>query len=71
MKSNFQIILIVVFISFFLIGVLVFSGVIKLPGQKDKDIKGTVTIWGTFPKSEFLSFIESIEEIDTEKVRIN
>ncbi len=54
--SNFQTIVIAIFLSFFVFGVLIFSGVIKIGGSGSKStVKGKVVIWGTFKTSNDLS----------------
>lgn len=53
--TNFQTILLGIFIGGFVFAVLIFSGLIDF-GSKDKvdtDLKGVVTIWGTLPSSYF------------------
>ncbi len=47
MKSNFQVIIIIVFLLAAVIGVLVFSGAIPLGGGDDSLGVGSVTLWGT------------------------
>jgi ABC-type glycerol-3-phosphate transport system substrate-binding protein len=50
----FQIIVLLVFGVFLVIGVLIFSGIIKLPGGGDNSgVSGEVVIWGTLPSSYF------------------
>lgn len=57
-KSTFQIILIVVFIFFAVLGVLAFSGLIPTPsGNKAQQLSGEVTIWGSLPEREMKDFI--------------
>jgi ABC-type glycerol-3-phosphate transport system substrate-binding protein len=58
--NNFQTILIAVFLAFFIVAVLIFSGAIPLPGGKDAGIAGKVVIWGTFPNSVLTDSIDSI-----------
>jgi ABC-type glycerol-3-phosphate transport system substrate-binding protein len=55
MKS-FQLIVLVTFSVFLVIGVLIFSGIIKLPGgggNTAPGVSGTVVIWGTLPAVYF------------------
>ena len=50
----FQIIVLLVFGVFLVIGVLIFSGIIKIPGGGDNSgVSGEVIIWGTLPNSYF------------------
>jgi ABC-type glycerol-3-phosphate transport system substrate-binding protein len=50
MKGNFQIIILIVFIIAAVFGVLVFSGLIPLGGDKGPEgVSGTVVLWGTVP----------------------
>lgn len=50
----FQIIVLLIFGVFLIIGVLIFSGIIKLPGGGDNSgVSGEVVIWGTLPNSYF------------------
>jgi len=62
--SKFQIILIVVFIVFFIIAVMSFAGIIKLPGNKSKNgaenISGKVLIWGTLPKNNISAILDNL-----------
>jgi len=52
--SNFQTILIAVFLAFFVFAVLIFSGAINIGGlKKTTGPQGKVVIWGTFPNSTF------------------
>ncbi len=57
--SNFQTILIAIFLSFAVFAVLIFSGAIKI-GQKSDAVQGKVVIWGTFPKSVFSQVLENV-----------
>ena len=58
--SNFQTILVAIFLAFFVFAVLIFSGVIKIDGlTKDKSIPGgKVVVWGTFPSSSLSKVFE-------------
>lgn len=48
----FQIIVLFIFSIFLILGALLFSGIIKLPGGGDNaDVSGEVVIWGTLPSS--------------------
>ncbi len=59
MKSNFQTILLAVFLAFFVFAVIVFSGLLPI-GKKTNNTKlvGTVTMWGTVPAIDFAKAIE-------------
>jgi ABC-type glycerol-3-phosphate transport system substrate-binding protein len=57
--NNFNTILIAVFLAFFVLGVLIFSGAIKIPDRSNKP-QGKVVLWGTFPGSAFNTVLESI-----------
>ncbi len=55
MKGNFQIIILIVFITAAVLGVLVFSGAIPLGNQSDTTgAQGTVILWGTV-KNQIIS----------------
>jgi len=58
--NNFQTILVSIFIAFFVFGVLIFSGLIKVGGTKTGVISGKVDIWGTFPNAYMKDTIDSI-----------
>jgi len=60
--SNFQTILVAVFLAFFVFAVLVFSGAIDIGGSSSSSsvAEGTVKIWGTLPKSDLESAITSV-----------
>ncbi|OGI64804.1 hypothetical protein A3H53_00985 [Candidatus Nomurabacteria bacterium RIFCSPLOWO2_02_FULL_40_10] len=62
MKSNFQIIFIIIFIALAIFGVLVFSGAIPLGGRNEPGSLGTVVLWGT-AKTSVLSPL--IQEFNT------
>lgn len=61
MKSNFQTIILAIFLAFFVFAVLIFSGFLPIgkkgPSQK---LVGNVTIWGTVPAIEFAKAIEDV-----------
>ncbi len=52
--NNFQTILIAIFMAFFVFGVLIFSGAIKIGGSKSgaDAISGRIVIWGDLPSKE-------------------
>lgn len=59
--NNFQTILVAIFLSFFVFGVLIFSGVIKLGGSSSSNNpQGKVVIWGTLPGSAFADVLDNI-----------
>lgn len=61
--SNFQTILIAIFLAFFIFAVLIFSGAIKIGSDTSTssgNLKGKVVIWGTFPKNSISDTLDSI-----------
>jgi ABC-type glycerol-3-phosphate transport system substrate-binding protein len=58
MKSNFQIIVIIVFLIAAIFGVLVFSGAIPIGGNDNSLGVGTITLWGTARASTMNSLLE-------------
>lgn len=60
--NNFQSILVAVFLAFFVFGVLLFSGIIKIGGGNTgvDAISGRIVIWGTLPASQVSSLIEGV-----------
>ena len=59
--NNFQTILVAVFLAFFVFGVLIFSGAIKIGGSSSStNLQGKVIIWGTFPSSFVSVAIDNI-----------
>jgi ABC-type glycerol-3-phosphate transport system substrate-binding protein len=66
MKSNFQTILIAVFLAFFVFAVLIFSGLIKVDDNSSDGtttaLTGKVTIWGTFSNSNLAHAFDAINE---------
>lgn len=61
MKSNFQTIILAVFLAFFVFGVLIFSGLLPIGNKSSKNnLVGTVEIWGTVPSAGFSKVIEDI-----------
>ncbi len=60
--SNFQTILIAIFLSFFVFGVLIFSGLIDIGKTKEKtSLQGKVVVWGTFPSAVMTDVISNIK----------
>ena len=60
--SNFQTILVAIFLAFFLFAVLIFSGVIKIGGSSSTSgLQGKIAIWGTFPNANMTSAIDGVE----------
>jgi len=69
--SNFQTILVAIFLAFFVFAVLIFSGIIKIGGLKRVDgLQGTVTIWGTFSGSSIKDVFSKIKT-DNKDLNIN
>ena len=64
--TNFQTILLGIFIGGFVFAVLIFSGLIDFGSEKDEDLSltGEVTIWGTLPK---VYFTEAFEIVSSDK----
>jgi len=62
--SNFQTILVAVFLAFFVFAVLIFSGVINIGGLSSKNgtPQGKVVIWGTFSSSDLTDTLDSINK---------
>jgi ABC-type glycerol-3-phosphate transport system substrate-binding protein len=64
--SNFQTILVAIFLAFFVFAVLIFSGAIKLGGTSSNTPQGRVLIWGTFPSQYVSGAIDSISAANKE-----
>ncbi len=62
-KSNntFQIIILAVFGLATVVGVMIFAGFIKVGGSESTDVKGSVTIWGTVPRSAMAEYLDSYQ----------
>ena len=59
--SNFQTILVAIFLAFFVFAVLIFSGIIKIGGSGGSStLQGKVVIWGTFPSSAITNVVDDI-----------
>lgn len=59
--NNFQTILVAIFLAFFVFGVLIFSGVLKVGGGGNSSgISGKLVIWGTLPNDEVSELFENI-----------
>ncbi len=69
MKSNFQTILIVVFLVGALVAVLIFSGYIKV-GKDKTAIQGKVTIWGTFNKSDLSQLFNDVSSASNDTLTV-
>ncbi len=62
MKTNFQTIILAIFLAFFVFGVLVFSGLLPI-GTSTKNTSapvGKVVIWGTFPEIKLFEFFQNL-----------
>lgn len=71
MSSNFQTILVSIFLAFFVFAVLIFSGYIKLGGSSTSSVlKGRIVIWGVFPSSDLLTTFAPISKINKD-LKIN
>ena len=59
--NNFQTILVAIFLAFFVFGVLIFSGVLKIGGASNttNTPQGKVIIWGTLNSSDFYKVFET------------
>jgi len=65
MKSNFQTILLAVFLAFFVFAVMIFSGLLPIGKKSAKTAaQGTVILWGTLPEREMRGVIENFDGID-------
>lgn len=62
--SNFQTILVAVFLAFFVFAVLIFSGAIKIGGLSGGSgtPQGKVVIWGTFSSSALTNVLDNINK---------
>ncbi len=60
--NNFQTILVAIFLAFFVFGVLIFSGILKIGGSKSgvEGITGKIIIWGTLPSSTVGELFKSV-----------
>ena len=60
--NNFQTILVAIFLAFFVFGVLIFSGILKIGGGSSgvNGISGKVIIWGILPDREVGELFKSI-----------
>lgn len=66
--SNFQTILVSVFIAFFVFAVLIFSGILKIGGSSGTADKptGKVVVWGTFNNPELFRVFQNSTEGNSE-----
>lgn len=64
--SNFQTILVAIFLAAFVFGVLIFSGALKIgEGKKSSDgITGKIVIWGTLPEKDIASSFSELSNPD-------
>ena len=62
--SNFQIILIAVFIAFVIFGVMIFSGFIPIGQGGATQISGQITVWGTIPTRDINEFIGNFKSVN-------
>jgi ABC-type glycerol-3-phosphate transport system substrate-binding protein len=59
--SNFQTVLIAIFLSFFVFAVLIFSGFLPIGNSSDSTtLQGNVIVWGVFPSVSISKFIENM-----------
>jgi len=60
--NNFQTILVAIFLAFFVFGVLIFSGALKIGGGKSgaNAISGKILIWGDLPAKEVGSLFDDL-----------
>ncbi|MFA6354835.1 MAG: hypothetical protein WCW65_00185, partial [Candidatus Paceibacterota bacterium] len=60
--NNFQTILVAIFLAFFVFGVLIFSGALKIgENKKGTDaITGNTVIWGDLPSKEVANLFNSL-----------
>jgi ABC-type glycerol-3-phosphate transport system substrate-binding protein len=65
MKGNFQIIFLVVFIVFAVLGILVFSGAIPIGGKNSAGGQGTVVLWGTVPATTIAKPLDEFNKANT------
>lgn len=68
--SNFQTILVAIFLSFFVFAVLIFSGVIKIGKNNNTGLQGNLIIWGTFSNSVMNNVIDNLS-VANEKLTLN
>ena len=68
MSSNFQTILVSIFLAFFVFAVLIFAGFIKIGGSTNTSsgLKGKVAIWGTFSSSDLSNTFSGLSTINKE-----
>jgi len=64
MKGNFQIIVLVVFISAAVLSIFVFSGAIPLGGKDVTKAQGTVVLWGTVKATVINSLLEDFNRVN-------
>lgn len=63
--SNFQTILVAIFLAFFVFAVLIFSGLIKIGGSSNSSgLQGKVVVWGTFNSP---TLTDTLDAVNTNK----
>ena len=60
--NNFQTILIAVFLAFFIFGVLIFSGILKLGGDVVNTPQGNVVVWGTLNNPDVYKILDNLNQ---------
>lgn len=60
--NNFKTILIIVFLVFFVLGVAIFSGIIKIGGDTTTTPQGNIVLWGTFNNPEIYKIIGNLNQ---------
>ena len=65
MKSNFQIIIIVIFIAAAIFSIFVFSGAIPIGSKSASTGKGTVVLWGTISNSAISPILQNFNNLNT------
>lgn len=68
MSSNFQTILVSIFLAFFVFAVLIFAGFIKIGGSTNTSagLKGKVSIWGVFPRYDLSDTFNGLSTLNKE-----
>lgn len=60
--NNFQTILIAVFLAFFIFGVLIFSGILKIGGSAVNTPQGNVVVWGTLNNPDVYKILDNLNQ---------
>lgn len=65
--NNFQTILVAIFLAFFVFGVLIFSGILKIGNGSNgsNSISGKVVIWGPLPSSQVGELLQNIDNTNS------